>query len=184
MRRAWTADIHANHANSITYCNRPFKSLEHMHERLIAEFNMRLKPEDACIHVGDLGMGHKHAIYDTLTKFHGRWSLIQGNHDRNNGVKTIGKWMFTDIGRYLAFVCHVPYFYREVKGSVKEVLSDALLQLVESTCDFSICGHVHQSWPHSLEGKIPTINVGVDARGYRPMFDDEIITEYERIMKR
>jgi calcineurin-like phosphoesterase family protein len=155
-----------------------------MHDRLIAGFNERLKPEDACIHVGDLGMGNKHAIYYTLAKFNGRWSLIQGNHDRNNGVKTIGKWLFTDIGRYTAFVCHVPYHYRRAEGSVKEVLSDALRELVEETCHFSICGHVHQAWPYSLEGKIPAINVGVDVRGYRPMFDDEIITEYERIMKR
>jgi calcineurin-like phosphoesterase family protein len=185
MKRAWTADLHIGHTNANAIIPRPFKSLEHMHDSLVREFNMRLKPEDACIHLGDLGMGNKHRIYETLRLFNGRWSLIRGNHDRNNGVKTIGDFLFVRIGRYLVFANHIPYYYTEAAGSVKD--SDLvplwLIEGIEKACDFSICGHVHNSWKHSFEGKIPTINVGVDVRDYRPMFDDDLIREYERIVK-
>ena len=71
-KRYWTADLHLGHANIAKYCSRPWlkpymlgpdgkwackemKDLcsENMNKGLIQKMNMRIKPEDTVMHVGD-----------------------------------------------------------------------------------------------------------------------------------
>lgn len=183
MRRYWTADLHLMHEGTIGYCNRPFRDKDHMDTWLIDAINSRVKPEDMLFHVGDLAMGSKRLVREMLARINGTVITVQGNHDKNNGVKTVGDWFFTDVGPHRVFVCHVPYYYDTPERSVKRVLPKELVDFVERTCDFSVCGHVHDSWGISHYGAIPTINVGVDVRGYRPLSDDELIALYRRDRK-
>ena len=49
----FTSDLHFNHANVITFCNRPYKDALHMNDRLIANINQRCNEEDTLYHLGD-----------------------------------------------------------------------------------------------------------------------------------
>ena len=178
MTRYFTADPHYGHSKIILYTGRPFRDCDHMNKHIINEANMRVKPEDECICVGDFCMGNATKSKEFKNRLHGKWTYIRGNHDKNQGTKTLCDWMFLRMAHYQAFVSHIPYYYTEVVGTAKYILPDALIDFVEEFCDFSICGHVHDSWSVSLEGKIPTINVGVDVRNFRPMSEDEIIKEF------
>ena len=60
----FTSDTHFNHKAIISYCSRPFESVEEMNDRLIDNWNQVVKPSD------------------------GKINLIQGNHDRSK----IGKY--------------------------------------------------------------------------------------------
>jgi calcineurin-like phosphoesterase family protein len=149
-----------------------------MNKRIAAEANMRMKIDDTCVHVGDFCVRGGEKARDHLSRLTGNWVFIRGNHDKNNGVKTVCWWMMTQIGQYHAFVSHVPYFYRMPSGTAQYLVPDALVQVIEENCDFAICGHVHEKWMVSHEGKIPTINVGVDVHKFRPVRDDELINIY------
>lgn len=178
-KRYWTADLHLGHSNIIEYCNRPFKDCHHMNCRLVDEANMRLKPDDICVHVGDFctkGGDAKASVYQGM--LNGQWVFVRGNHDKNNGVKTVCWWMLTQISTFNVFVSHVPYFYKTAAGTAQHLIPESLVNVIESTCNFAICGHVHYKWLISHEGKIPTINVGVDVHKFRPISDDELVNIY------
>jgi len=149
-----------------------------MNTRLIDEANMRVKPDDVCVCVGDFCVRGGQKARDWSARLNGNWVFIRGNHDKNNGVKTLCDWMFVRIGQFKVFVSHIPYFYTQEERTAKYLLPQSLIDVVESTCDFAVCGHVHEKWGVCMDGAIPTINVGVDARSYRPMSDDELLGVY------
>lgn len=185
-KRYWCADPHFGHSNIIKYCNRPFKDIEHMNERIINECNNRIKPEDTCICVGDFSNrgrekgveGLRHGYKHYLDQLQGKWILLEGNHDNQNRTKTIGKHLFCSVGKYNVLATHYPVGY--------SVHNKAFTQYVQSTCDFVICGHVHTKWLYNffyLKGKespIVNINIGFDMHKYRPISDEEIIHFYEK----
>lgn len=198
-KRYWSADLHLCHANICIYCKRPWLRSEdlnndhhwissqaalqtatRMTDGLVREFNMRVKPEDRVVHVGDFmnrgvakGVpGLRLSWLDVLAKFNGHWTLLEGNHDGQNKVKCIASWMISEIGNYRAFVCHYPTFH--------ENMDPYLAEYVMRVCDFAICGHVHDHWKTMWDMKLLNINVGVDVRKYRPVSDDEIIGIYEK----
>lgn len=180
MRRFWSADMHLGHGRVIEFCDRPFKDCDHMNDRLVGEFNMRIKPDDVCVHVGDFAMKNGWSHRERL---HGDWVFIRGNHDKNNKVKSVGDWMFLRLSHFRVFVSHVPYFYRDEERTADFLLPDDLVAFVDATCDFAVCGHVHEKWTVSREGKIPTINVGVDRHKYRPVSDDELLEIFKKELK-
>ena len=53
MNYWWASDYHFSHANIITYCNRPFKTVEEMNETIIERHNERVNPEDTVFFLGD-----------------------------------------------------------------------------------------------------------------------------------
>ena len=63
MRTWLTSDIHFFHKNIILYCDRPYSDFKEMNEKIIAEWNRVVLPEDRVILVGDLsaGLGQRHA---------------------------------------------------------------------------------------------------------------------------
>ena len=174
MIRFWTADMHLGHNNIIKYCGRPFRDCNHMNECLINDANMRVK-NSTCIHVGDFCTRGGEKARDWHARLCGNWVFLRGNHDKNNGVKTLGDWLFTRMSHYSVFVSHIPYFHTEVRGTAKYLLPPDLVRVVESTCDFSICGHVHEHWKVSRDGAIPCYNVGVDQWNFMPVREDELL---------
>ena len=54
MKRFWTSDWHLGSPAIIEYCDRPFKDVQHMNKRLIANANGRAKSNDVLISVGDM----------------------------------------------------------------------------------------------------------------------------------
>lgn len=183
MRRFWTADQHLGHGNILKFCDRPFRDTYHMNKRLIDGANERVKKDDVGIVVGDFAMKcSKSKFQEWRRKLNGHWVFLQGNHDGNNGVKTIGSSLFTRMSHFNVFVSHIPYFYSDglYEGN-KYWFDPDLTAYVEKVCDFALCGHVHEKWKHSNLGNIPCINVGVDVWDYLPVDDDEIVNYYLKI---
>ena len=196
-RRWWAADIHANHANICIYCRRPWlrasdlgpdgkwvsqeaASLcaERMNAGLARNINMRVKPGDRGVHVGDFSTkgkvggiaGTRKGYLEFLDRLNGTWTLLEGNHDPQGRVKTVGKHLFGTIGPCRFFASHYP--------TDSEEHDPLLMDYVRATCHFAICGHVHGKWHTKACAGIINVNVGVDANGLMPISDDEVLALY------
>lgn len=193
-KRFWTADWHLGAAGICTYANRPFKNFEHMNHRIIAEANMRAKIGDTLVHVGDFcnrgkvdGVeGSREKAADYLMRIFAKVILLEGNHDPQNKTKTVGKYLFTNIGKYGVCATHYPLdAMLETDDPLvrTDVHSHEMQTAIAASCDFVLCGHVHQAWKTKVvrvNGKdILNINVGVDQWNYRPVSDNELLHFYE-----
>ena len=186
MRYWFSADYHLGHKNIIKYCNRPFKSLEHMNETIIRNHNARVKPDDVLIHVGDFcfnntsserGEGIRISTQEWESKLNGKIIHIKGNHDKNNGTKTIIQGMLIQFMRHYVWCVHKPQHYNK-------------------KYDINFVGHIHNNWEFKLkddyifdkDNKImilesDLINVGVDVNRFMPVSFEELIKKLNRYKK-
>lgn len=184
----FTADCHFNHANIIIYAKRPFlrvndlipnteiwvsdkrkmERCNEMNEELIRRWNSKVKKEDLVYHVGDFCFKGDKAFREFEKKLNGKIVHILGNHDYNNGVKSlIEKAIVQFGGRVFLVQHHPPTTPREIPDYV----------------DCVLCGHVHQYWKSTELNGIPIINVGVDVWDYTPISIDTIL-KYLKKLKR
>ena len=54
--RWFTSDLHFGHKNVITYCDRPWATVEEMNEALIKIWNDTVHPKDTVYCLGDFSM--------------------------------------------------------------------------------------------------------------------------------
>lgn len=77
------SDTHFGHANIIRYCDRPFKSVEHMDEELIARWNARVTSEDIVYFLGDFAFSPVWRIRQIFEQLNfEKCIIVPGNHDR------------------------------------------------------------------------------------------------------
>jgi calcineurin-like phosphoesterase family protein len=206
MKRYWIADIHFGHASIVKYCNRPtlkkkdlgedgdwvspevaVEAAKRMDNFIIKNCNSRVKSDDMVVHVGDFinsglvkgvqGLRNKPKFY--LDQLNGTWTLLAGNHDRNNNVKPIANFMVADVGPYKAFISHYPI-------ENENIFSKELTDYVISCTDFQITAHVHQAWTYKFYqhkyANYLMYNVGIDVHRYFPIPDDKIISDISKII--
>jgi len=204
-QRFWIADTHFNHPNILKYCTRPqlkagdldeqgnWMSVEiaalraeQMNTMLIRNANSRVKEDDRVICVGDFACkGGEKGVpglhipsAQILSSLNGRWTIVEGNHDDNNGVKADCEFMTVSIGRMKAAVRHRPLMDEGMKGKMHPKAYDKEMDTSEycrRTVDVVICGHVHNSWHTKKIAGIWHVNVGVDVNRYMPITDSELI---------
>ena len=81
----FTSDTHYYHKSVIEYCNRPFKSLEEMHETMINNWNKKVNKNQLVFILGDfIFSGSSILLEELLNKLNGNKILIFGNHDIKN----------------------------------------------------------------------------------------------------
>lgn len=179
MKTFFCADTHFAHANIIKFCNRPFKDVDDMNSKLINNWNQRVKQDDIVYNLGDWCFrggkeGGSNKAHYWEKKLHGKIIHIAGNHDINNGVKSILMAALLEFGGYQVFAQHRPPMMRPE---------------VPEFCDFALCGHIHNLWKFQYNTEdpnivnVPIINVGVDVWNYRPVSMEEIIAFYNKILK-
>ena len=165
MSNIWfTSDQHFGHANIITYCKRPFQSVEEHDEALIERHNAVVKTGDRVFMLGDFGMGPKGRLPGILKRLSGQLFYIWGNHDRDKGfidaVRERAVWtgdLYTlKVGKLRTVLCHYPIaewdgFFR---GS------------------FHVHGHSHGN--HPSPAPLRRLDVGVDVHAYRPTSFEEV----------
>lgn len=184
---------------------------EQMNTMLIREANMRVKPEDTVVCVGDFAcrggekgfMGAKTHPEEILKQLTGKWIIVAGNHDEQNGVKGVGYFMSCEIGKYRVGVQHRPLADEEVyrawqalphnermANPWRDKMSDRHrerefyhAQYCRDMFDFMICGHVHNAWKTKKVAGIWHVNVGVDVNRYMPINDVEVALIYEKAVK-
>lgn len=81
-----TSDLHLGHDNIIEYSNRPFDSLEEMHEVIIDRWNTVVSKDDTVFVLGDYAMGDRATELSKLLSLNGTKILVNGNHDRCSPV--------------------------------------------------------------------------------------------------
>jgi len=110
------SDPHFGHGNVINFCNRPFKDVNEMTEKLIEKYNNKVKENDLTIWVGDcffyLDNDERKAI---MNRLNGRKVLVRGNHDlKNKQMMNIGFEISVDemiysISNERVLICHYPF---------------------------------------------------------------------------
>lgn len=76
----FTSDLHFGHRNVMNYCNRPFSSLEEMHQYIIETWNNTVTSEDTVYMLGDFSLNPKWSD-QIVPLLNGTKILIPGNHD-------------------------------------------------------------------------------------------------------
>lgn len=110
----YIADWHYNHANILSYDNRPFKTVEEMDAALVERWNATVTSADTVYVLGDMFWGGKTKAIPVLDSLNGKKILIMGNHDRCKNTEF--RKRFDQISDYLEIkdgdrhvvLCHYP----------------------------------------------------------------------------
>ena len=124
-----------------------------MDEALIAGWNAAVRPEDVVWHLGDFAR-RAADVQPLLERLHGRKHLIRGNNDPPAAAEAAGWASVHDYAELrvddrLLVLCHYPF--RSWNGQHRGALN--------------LHGHSHGK----LKPLLRQFDVGVDARGFRPV---------------
>lgn len=180
----FVSDMHFGHKNIMTFCQRPFKDLDEMKDKLIENWNNTVKEDDLVFDLGDFafaGTGEWRRILRELNGFH---ILIRGNHDVSRAPQpsalkdffAVCESLTIKIGDQKIYLSHYPYLCFD--GTYKK--EDQPWQLF---------GHVHLSPIKEkntgkdfdrLQMLFPNqYDVGVDFNYYRPISFMELKSKIE-----
>ena len=126
------SDTHFYHANIIKFDQRPFKTLEEMHETIIRNWNGVVKSGDDVYILGDFcwKTAQDEEYQQLLKVLNGNKHLILGNHDPKNMTETQQK-KFSSVSNFKEFtdnqqhviLCHYPMpFYKSSYGQTNWML--------------------------------------------------------------
>ena len=149
------------------------ESLDKMNKELVRRWNERVKPEDTVFFVGDFcfrnspggkkGEGVQTRAKEYESKLNGKIIFCKGNHDGNNGVKTIIERLVIRHGGKRINIVHNPAH-------------------VDPNYKINFVGHIHQLWQikriKTHFGFTDAINVGTDVWNYYPVNFEEIMKRY------
>lgn len=158
----FTSDTHFGHKAILDLCGRPFDTVDDMDAGLIATWNTTVSSGDTVYHLGDFcfraGKGPEHY----RRRLNGEVHLLIGNHDQATVpahadlFASVSHIKEIRVEKQKIVLCHYPM--REWPGAFNAA--------------WHLFGHVHAGyvdapWGHSMD-------VGVDAVGYRPIAFSEI----------
>ncbi len=160
-----TSDLHLGHGKIITYCKRPFATVDEMNATIVKNWNETISDGDTVWFLGDFcWKGYEHFFH----QLNGEKHLIIGNHD-SHGVLTL-PW------------ASQPSHYQELKvtdenTAIKLVLSHYGMRSWHGMYKKSIMlyGHSHNTLPgFRLSSGGGTMDVGVDCWDFRPVTVSQI----------
>jgi len=188
-----------------------FQRAEQNNKILIRNNNSRVKPEDTVVCVGDFScrggergvQGLHVAPAEILSQLNGKYIIVGGNHDDNNGVKVQCEFMMVEMGRYRVGVQHRPLYdktayerwlsqplgvreaapWRDKMYPMERERQNYHTEYCRKVCDFMIVGHVHNNWKTRCIAGVWHVNVGVDVNRYMPISDQEVIRIFEKAVK-
>lgn len=177
----FTADTHFGHANIISFCDRPYETVQEMNWMIAKNFNELIQPDDTLYHLGDVAMGNLRSSLPVMQTINGHKILVPGNHDRVFSQNTVAyRERFRDeylqgfdeiADEYVVFddtfaLCHFPFDGDSHDGNRFDKLRP------EDDGRYLLHGHVHSKW--KVNGR--QINVGVDVWDYKPVSLQELLT--------
>lgn len=172
----FTSDTHWGHANIIKYSNRPFKDVEEMNEKMLQEWNDRVKPNDVVYHNGDVAFMPYPKLKNYLWRLNGTIHLVLGNHDKDIILHR------EDLLRQGKIATIQHYNELKLRGCPMIVLFHYGCRVWNKSHHGSILlyGHSHGSLPPF--GK--SVDVGVDCKEitheYRPIHLDEVLAYMDK----
>lgn len=162
------SDLHLGHVNIISYCNRPFDSLEQMHREIIYKWNQKVSKKDVVWILGDFALADIKSITEWQERLNGNKRLILGNHDRHS----IKQYYEAGFKR----VYDMPILYKDTIALSHYPLNVSFM----SNWFQNIHGHIHD------RAAAPTVthhsfNVCADVMGFVPLEINEIIKRMENV---
>ena len=162
----FTSDTHFGHANIIKkdYCDRPFKNIQEMNERLIANWNEVVRPGDEVYHMGDFSFEKRPDL--TAHRLMGKKHLILGNHDHFKQSKLMHphfewckEYFNLKVGKQRFILFHYPIrnWHHCYKGTIH------------------LFGHSHGG----TEDYGKSTDIGVDCWDYKPVHIDTVLEYME-----
>lgn len=161
----YISDLHLFHNRILEKFNRPFSSVEEMHEMIINNWKNKVKADDTVYILGDVGMYHPKEIGNILNNLPGHKILITGNHDFKNIHSGSYKKVFDKITSYLEIedngrnVILFHYPIEDWNGKYREY--------------YHLHGHIHNN-EDSLSQKERRFNVSAEVVDYPPVSLDEL----------
>ena len=178
MKKWITSDLHFGHANIMKFCPATrvgFTDVSDMREKMIAEWNKDVKPEDEVFILGDFAFLPAKDAVEILRRLNGAKILIEGNHDRKLLNDPAFRAEFKEIHQYLRYnhngqiviMCHYPFhfewdqahrgsvhFYGHVHGK-KTGLEDYRARDVSFDATGRVVSNFDMMVADALKGKIP-----------------------------
>lgn len=161
----YISDLHLFHNRILEKFNRPFSSVEEMHEMIINNWKNKVEADDTVYILGDVGMYHPKEIGNILNNLPGHKILITGNHDFKNIHSGSYKKVFDKITSYLEIedngrnVILFHYPIEDWNGKYREY--------------YHLHGHIHNN-EDSLSQKERRFNVSAEVVDYTPVSLDEL----------
>ncbi len=161
------SDLHLDHTNIISYCNRPFQSTEEMNRSIIKKWNETVRQDDVVYFLGDMSFGRESRKIDYWAgKLNGNITFIKGSHDRSKKIKFLDSFVLWH-------------------GDNKFLLIHDPENAPEKWNGWIIHGHCHnndlKNYPF-INGKKKTINVSVEVINYKPLDMDKLFElDFENI---
>ena len=161
----YISDLHLFHNRILEKFNRPFSSVEEMHEMIINNWKNKVKADDTVYILGDVGMYHPKEIGNILNNLPGHKILITGNHDFKNIHSGSYKKVFDKITSYLEIedngrnVILFHYPIEDWNGKYRKY--------------YHLHGHIHNN-EESLSQKERRFNVSAEVVDYTPVSLDEL----------
>lgn len=149
------------------------ETLDKHDSTIIRNWNERVKDNDTVYILGDWcfrnslggkkGEGSIAKAEYYINQLNGRKVFIRGNHDSNNGVKSIITCAVLNSCGKSVFIQHIPPERKEE---------------IPNFCNLVLCGHVHEKWRLGFVDDIPIINTGVDVWNFYPVTLQDILRVY------
>jgi calcineurin-like phosphoesterase family protein len=159
MALFFTADTHFGDHRTINIQRRPFASVAQMDEAIVAGWNAVVGHDDEVWHLGDVAR-RLVDVRALLGRLNGTKHLVRGNND-DPAIGEAGGWASVQdyaeitIDGVLLVLCHYPF--RSWNGQHRRSIN--------------LHGHSHGR----LKQMPRQFDVGVDARGYRPITLDALL---------
>lgn len=169
----FTSDTHWGHNSIIKFCDRPFKNIEEMNEKLIENWNKKVPKDGLVFHLGDFAWGGGYNEWKNVReRLNGDIILIKGNHDLKNLSEKAEKELF----KYSTWQMLIEVEGRKVLLNHYPFLCYAGIYRNPKDLVYSLYGHVH-SGPDKKGLDIPRLvhtyptqyDVGVDNNNYEPI---------------
>lgn len=148
------SDLHFYHKNIIKLTNRPYSSIEEMHESFIKQWNEKVDSLDVVYLLGDVSFGSLNQTVNILERLNGEKHLIVGNHDTHflkhpefkECFYSVEKYKETKIEDMTICLSHYPMlnWYSQRKGG------------------WMLHGHTHGTLKHDVTPTNRIMDVGVD----------------------
>ena len=155
MKTFIISDTHFGHENIISYCSRPFVTVEEMDRQLIQKWNSVVSKNDIVYHLGDFALGSIHKVAEYRSKLNGKIFLITGNHDGYS----IKKYYEAGFDK----VYDKPIIYQDFF-----ILSHTPMFITENMPYANIFGHVHNN-PQYSDYSSNSACVCVERTEYKPI---------------
>jgi calcineurin-like phosphoesterase family protein len=148
MPNEWIiSDTHFGHYDIVGFCSRPFQSLHHMDEAMIARWQGSVHPDDTIYHLGDVGKATgSYDLAKVVARLPGRKVLVRGNHDKN-----------PEAMRGLGFDVVCEEMFIKCQGVTFRLIHKP--QLTPAGAQYVLHGHIHNSTPEHRAA------VGMDKKG-------------------